>query len=390
MIILVRYGEIHLKGLNRPYFENLLVKNMKNALKRFDGIKVTRGQGRFYVTDFAESDAPSVMDVLTKVFGIHSISPAYECEKDLDSICKAMKDLLSDYMAKYGIKETTFKVESKRSDKRFPMNSMQLSAEIGGYLLENIEGLTVDVHSPKTVVYAEIREKAYIYVDKIPGQGGMPVHSCGKALLMLSGGIDSPVAGYMVAKRGVKIDAIHYHSAPYTSEAAKQKVCDLAKLLTPYTGKIRLHVVPFTEIQMEIYRRCPHEDLVIIMRRFMMRIAQRVARRTHSLAIATGESIGQVASQTLESMGVTGAVVDMPVIRPLIGMDKIEIINIAERIGTYETSILPYEDCCTVFVPKHPVIKPKRADIEKAEEVLDIEALVSKAVENIEIIDINC
>lgn len=388
MIILVRYGEIHLKGLNRPYFENLLMRNMRAALKAFDGVKVARGDGRIYVTEFEESDAKAVAQALTKVFGIYSLSIAVEVEKDLDAINKKALEITRDYMEKYGLKKATFKVEAKRSDKRFPLNSMEVAAQVGGFVYNEIEGLSVDVHKPDFKVYVEVRDRAYCYVDIIMGQGGMPVGSSGKAMLMLSGGIDSPVAGYMIAKRGVKIEAIHYHSAPYTSEAAKQKVCDLAKIISAYTGPIRLHVVPFTEIQMEIYKNCPHEDLVIIMRRFMMRIAQKVARENKALAIVTGESVAQVASQTLESMAVTNSVVDMPVLRPLVGMDKIDIIKISEKIDTYETSILPYEDCCTVFVPKHPVIKPKKENIEKFESVLPIDELVEKAVAGIEIIDI--
>ena len=388
MVLLVRYGEIHLKGLNRPYFERLLIRNMKHALKPFEGVCITRGQGRFYVEGFAERDAQAVTDVLQKVFGIHSISPAYEVEKEMPQIEQKMIELTRSYMQKNGIASASFKVEAKRSDKTFPMNSMQIAAHIGGVLLQNIDGLCVDVHKPQMRVFVEIRERAYCYVDIVPGQGGMPVGSSGKAVLLLSGGIDSPVAGYMIAKRGVSLDAVHFHSAPYTSEAAKQKVVKLAQIIRPYTGPIRLHVVPFTEIQMSIYKTCPHEELVIIMRRFMMRIAQRIARENGGLAIATGESIGQVASQTLESMTVTGGVVDMPVLRPLIGMDKMDIIHIAEQIGTYETSILPYEDCCTVFVPKHPLIHPKQERIVQSEQKLDVDSLIEDAMQHIEIIDI--
>ena len=388
MVLLVRYGEIHLKGLNRPYFERLLIRNMKHALKPFEGVCITRGQGRFYVEGFAERDAQAVTDVLQKVFGIHSISPAYEVEKEMPQIEQKMIELTRSYMQKNGIASASFKVEAKRSDKTFPMNSMQIAAHIGGVLLQNIDGLCVDVHKPQMRVFVEIRERAYCYVDIVPGQGGMPVGSSGKAVVLLSGGIDSPVAGYMIAKRGVSLDAVHFHSAPYTSEAAKQKVVKLAQIIRPYTGPIRLHVVPFTEIQMSIYKTCPHEELVIIMRRFMMRIAQRIARENGGLAIATGESIGQVASQTLESMTVTGGVVDMPVLRPLIGMDKMDIIHIAEQIGTYETSILPYEDCCTVFVSKHPLIHPKQERIVQSEQKLDVDSLIEDAMQHIEIIDI--
>ena len=253
MVLLVRYGEIHLKGLNRPYFERLLIRNMKHALKPFEGVCITRGQGRFYVEGFAERDAQAVTDVLQKVFGIHSISPAYEVEKEMPQIEQKMIELTRSYMQKNGIASASFKVEAKRSDKTFPMNSMQIAAHIGGVLLQNIDGLCVDVHKPQMRVFVEIRERAYCYVDIVPGQGGMPVGSSGKAVVLLSGGIDSPVAGYMIAKRGVSLDAVHFHSAPYTSEAAKQKVVKLAQIIRPYTGPIRLHVVPFTEIQMSIY-----------------------------------------------------------------------------------------------------------------------------------------
>lgn len=388
MVILVRYGEIHLKGQNRPYFERLLLRNMKFAVKNFENVQIVRGDGRYYVTGFDDSETMDIVDHLKKVFGIHSLSIAYETEKDMDTVCETFVAMTKEYMAKYGITQATFKVEAKRSDKRFPMNSMEIAAHLGGVLLDNIEGLKVDLHAPQMRVYAEIREKAYLYCDIIPGQGGMPVGCGGRGVLMLSGGIDSPVAGYMTSKRGVSLDAVHFHSAPYTSEAAKQKVIKLAELISEYTGPINVHVVPFTEIQMEIYKNCPHEALVIIMRRFMMRIAERVARKNGAMAIVTGESIGQVASQTLDSMYVTGSVANLPVIRPLIAMDKLEIIKIAENIDTYETSILPYEDCCTVFVPKHPLIHPKLEKIVEFEKKLDIDALIDRAMENIEIVSV--
>ncbi|BDF59337.1 putative tRNA sulfurtransferase [Christensenellaceae bacterium] len=390
MLLLVRYGEIHLKGLNRPHFEALQLAAIKRALRDFPGVKTQKGYGRFYVTDIAEEDMPRVIEAIKKVFGLHSISPAVEMEKDMESINQTMVRIMREYMEQKGIAHATFKVEAKRADKRFPLSSMQLAASLGGTLLEAIPALSVDVHNPQITAHIEVREKCYGYVDIIPCAGGMPQRSNGRAMLLLSGGIDSPVAGYMIAKRGVELSAVHYHSFPYTSEAAKQKVIDLAKIVSQYAGRIRLHVVSFTDIQMQIYEKCPHEMLVIIMRRFMMRIAQELAKLDNAQAIVTGESIGQVASQTMESIGVTNSVVtDMPVFRPLIGMDKQDIIGIADKIGTYETSILPYEDCCTVFVPKHPTTRPKLERIMEEESVLDIETLIQEAVAGAELIRID-
>ena len=388
MIILVRYGEIHLKGQNRPYFERLLVKGIKNAIKDFEGATVSRGEGRYYVSGFDETQVHQVVEALKRVFGIHSMSIAYEASKDMESIEKLILDVTKEYMASKGISGGTFKVECKRSDKRFPMNSMELAAHLGGVLLDGIEGLKVNLHDPDMKVYCEVRDSAYCYCDIIPGQGGMPVGSSGRAVLLLSGGIDSPVAGYMTAKRGVSLEAVYFESPPYTSEAAKQKVLKLASKVSCYAGPIALNVVPFTEIQMEIYKKCPHEALITIMRRFMMRIAERIAKEKDARAIVTGDSIAQVASQTLDSMYVAGSVVTLPVIRPLACMDKIEIIKISEAIGAYETSILPYEDCCTVFVPKHPLIHPKLEKIVEFEKKLDVDALIEKAMTGIERIDV--
>ncbi len=388
MLLLVRYGEIHLKGLNRPYFERLLKRNMEEALKELPGTSIKRGEGRFYVSGFGSEDYERAVSALTKVFGIHSLSPAAETGKTVEEICGMSADLMREYMRKCGIKNTTFKVNAKRADKRFPLNSMQICAEVGAYLLKSVEGLKVDVHNPEINLYVEVREQAFCYLDIVKGQGGLPVGSSGRALLLLSGGIDSPVAGFMAAKRGVSIEAVHFQSPPYTSEAGKQKVLDLAKLVSAYAGRMRVHVVPFTEIQMDIYKNCPHEELVIIMRRFMMRIAEKIARNIGAAALVTGESIGQVASQTLESMNATGSVVSLPVLRPLVGMDKLEIMERAEAIGTYETSILPYEDCCTVFVPKHPVTHPKLERIERSERRLPVDELVEKAIAGVEVIEI--
>lgn len=384
MVLLVRYGEIHLKGLNRPHFEMLQRKAIQRALKTFEGASVVKGQGRFYVTGITDADMPRAIDKVSKVFGLHSLSPAMEIEKDVDSVMAALAKLAGEAMQKRGLTEATFKVEAKRADKRFPLSSMQLAAEAGGYILGHVPGLSVDVHNPDIRVYVEVRERCYGYTETIPAVGGMPQKSNGRAMLLLSGGIDSPVAGFMIAKRGVELNAVHYHSFPYTSEAAKQKVIELAELVSGYAGRMWFNIVSFTEIQTQIHEKCPSEMMVIIMRRFMMRIAQQLAERNGCQAIVTGESIGQVASQTMESMYVTNEVVHMPVFRPLIGMDKSEIMEIAQRIGTYETSIQPYEDCCTVFVPKHPVTRPQLEKIIEAERVLDVDGLVAQALEQVE------
>ena len=385
--ILIRYGEIHLKGNNRPFFEQRLMQNIKAALNDFENIHLVKGQGRFYLE--GSVDDPRIISRLTQVFGIFSISPAYKVEKDMESIQsfaeQVMRDALSDLKTSNKI---TFKVESRRSDKKFPLDSMTLSRELGGFLLGKFPNLEVDVHKPDITLYVEVREFVYIYHKIIPGAGGMPVGTNGKALLLLSGGIDSPVAGWMIAKRGVELSAVHYHSFPYTSDRAKEKVIDLCKILARYAGSIKLYVVPFTEIQQAIYEKCPESQLTIIMRRFMMMIAERIAELDGAKALITGESLGQVASQTLDSLVVTNDVVSIPVFRPLIGLDKIEIIDIAHRIETYETSILPYEDCCTVFLPRHPVTHPRLEKVREAEQALDVEDLIHRAIENVEIIEL--
>lgn len=384
-IILVRYGEIHLKGQNRPRFEKMLKDSMSAAVRRFGG-SVKKGDGRFYVRHIEQSQIPAAMDALCKVFGVHSVSPAYEMEKDLSAVCQKAAELAQAEMERLGLSSASFKVKGKRSDKRYPLSSMEVAAEVGGYILEHVPGLSVDVKNPQLTVYVEMREQAYVYTSILPGKGGMPLGSSGKAMLLLSGGIDSPVAGYMVASRGVYLEAVHYHSFPYTSERAKEKVLALARLLAQYTGPIRLHIVHFTEIQMAIYEKCPEEQLTILMRRYMMKIAERVALENQCQAIVTGESIGQVASQTIASLHVTNSAVELPVFRPLIGMDKDEIIERARTIGTFETSILPYEDCCTVFVPKHPVTRPNLRKIELSEKLLEEEALIADALSKTETI----
>ncbi len=384
MVLLIRYGEIHLKGLNRPHFESLQKGAIIKALREFKTAQVVKKQGRFYVEGLKDEEMSGTIDKITKVFGLHSVSVATVAEKNIETIENSLAILAKEYMARKNITHTTFKIKVKRADKRFPLSSMQTAARCGGYVLNNVEGLEVDVVNPKLTLYVEIREECYIYTDIIPCVGGMPAKSNGRGMLLLSGGIDSPVAGYMIAKRGVEIFAVHYHSFPYTSEAAKQKVIDLAKIMSKYTGKIKLHIVSFTEIQQQIYEKCPHEMLVIIMRRFMMRIAQRLCEQNDAKAIITGESIGQVASQTMDSIYCTNDVCSIPVFRPLIGMDKQEIIEISTKIDTYNTSILPYEDCCTVFVPKHPTTRPNLQTIIDNESVLDVEGLVEKALQDIE------
>ena len=386
-IVLAKYGEIILKGGNRPKFERLLIDNIKDALRNVARCRVTLTQATIYIEEFEDDKIDLIVDRLSKVFGIVSVTRAAVCEKDMDAIKATAREYLKDDLSR----KATFKVEAKRSDKGFPLNSVQLCIELGGYLDDCFPDITCDVHHPDITVMAEIREAgAYIYNrnKKIQGQGGMPIGSGSKAMLLLSGGIDSPVAGHMIAKRGVAIEAVNFFSFPYTSERAKEKVIELARIISRYTSKIRLYIVPFTDIQLEIRDKCPEEHMTLIMRRFMMRISEKIARKAGAKALVTGESVGQVASQTLAALDVTNAVTDMPILQPLIGMDKIEVIRRAEEIGTYETSILPYEDCCTVFTPKHPTINPKRATIERTESVLDIEALEAAALEGVEVIDI--
>jgi len=388
-VALLRYGEIHLKGLNRPYFERALYNNIVNALKPYEGVTVKKAEGRYYVENIG--DDPRIFDSVAKIFGIISFSPALKVEKDVAAIQKAAEVLVREVMeAKSSSpgEKITFKVESRRSDKSFPLNSMELSPKVGAYLLRSIPNLKVDVHHPMITVNVEVREQAYVYCQVIPAAGGMPVGTNGKAALLLSGGIDSPVAGWMIAKRGVELIAVHYHSFPYTSERAKEKVIDLCRILSQYCGEIKLHVVPFTRIQQELYQKCPHNLLTILMRRFMMRIAEVVAHKEDAKALVTGESLGQVASQTMESLCATNDAVSIPVFRPLIGMDKIEIMDLAKKIGTYETSILPYEDCCTVFVPKHPTTRPKLEMVREAEKLVEGDKLIEEAIANIEVLNV--
>lgn len=380
-IIIIRYAEIHLKGLNRPFFEKALVKNVASALSGIEGAVVRRGESRVYVENVKEDQMNAALEALGRVYGIHSYSPGVRLEQNFDAAAQVLAGLVAEERKRFSQETVPFRVEARRADKRFPMKSLQMAIEAGGVILDAVPGLKVNLEHPELTAYLEIRDKAYCYTRVLKGPGGMPVGCNGRAALLLSGGIDSPVAGCMIAKRGVALAAVHFESFPYTSDKALEKVHDLAKLMTRYTGPIRLHVVRFTEIQMTLYQKCPQEYLTILMRRFMMRIAERIAQSDHCLAMVTGESVGQVASQTLESLAVTNDAVDMPVLRPLIGMDKLEITELAQRYGTFETSILPYEDCCTVFVPKHPVTKPHLRDIQRAEETLDAEAMITAAIE---------
>ena len=354
---LIKYGEIGLKGKNRHLFEDALVRQIRHSLKKQDGeFEVTKEQGRIYIECLTEYEYDEVIASLQCVFGIVGICPVVHMdESEFEHIGK---QVVSYMKGMYGDAKKTFKVNARRADKKYPMNSMEINCELGSLILEAMPNMRVDVHNPQIMLNVEIRQKIYIYSEIIPGPGGMPVGTSGKGMLLLSGGIDSPVAGYMIAKRGVKIDAVYFHAPPYTSERAKQKVIDLAKQIAKYAGPVYLHVVNFTEIQMYIYEKCPHDELTILMRRYMMRIAEHFADETGCLGLITGESIGQVASQTMHSLLCTNEVCFLPVFRPLIGMDKQEIVEISERIGTFETSILPYEDCCTTFVAKHPVTKP--------------------------------
>lgn len=386
-VILVRYGEILLKGLNRPMFENKLISNIKRAIYKLGKVSVNKSQARIYIEPHEDNyDFDEALRLLQKVFGIVSVSPVWKIESDFESIKEHSLLMVKDLIERKGY--STFKVETKRGNKRFPMDSPEISRELGAHILQNISDINVDVKKPQFILYVEVREFTYVYSEIIPAMCGMPLGTNGKAMLLLSGGIDSPAAGYMIAKRGVEIDAVHFYSYPYTSERAKEKVIELAKILTQYCYKINLHIAPFTDIQLEINDKCPLDQLTIIMRRVMMKIAERIAQKTGALALVTGESVGQVASQTIQSLAVTNAAVSMPVFRPLIGMDKNEVIDIARKIGTFETSILPYEDCCTVFVAKHPKTKPQLDKIILSESKANLEELIDKAIENTEVLSI--
>ena len=381
-MILLKLGELVLKGLNRRSFEDKLQANIHRRLNNLGQFKVYTRQSTTYVEPKNEDcDMDGAYEAMKKVFGVVGVSRARACEKDKDAILAACKEYLDDQLSS----AKTFKVETKRADKTFPMTSIQLSQYVGGELHEAYDNLAVDVRHPELTVYVEIRDyAAFVHADPEPGAGGLPVGINGRAVSLLSGGIDSPVASWMIAKRGVALEMVHFFSYPYTSPEAKEKVIELARLLTPYCGHMAIHVVPFTAIQEELRRSCPEELFTVIMRRFMMRISEAVARRCGAKALVTGECLGQVASQTMEAMNVTGSVVTLPVLRPCIGLDKEEIVQISRKIGTYDTSILPYEDCCTVFTPRHPRLRPLPGEVELAEQKLDIEAMVKAAVDGIE------
>lgn len=385
---LIKYAEIGIKGKNRYMFEDALKAQIIRSLKDVEGdFHVLKEQGRIYVEAQSEFDYDEAVSRLKNVFGISAFCPVVIIpDTKWESVTKAV----GDYIEKaYDEKNFTFKVFAKRGDKNYDMQSPEICVEMGSYLLGRFPELKVDVHNPQVKVNVEIRKMAYVYSQEIKGPGGMPVGTNGKAMLLLSGGIDSPVAGYMIAKRGVNIEAVYFHAPPYTSERAKQKVVDLAKKVAEYSGPIKLHIVDFTEIQLYIYDKCPHEELTIIMRRYMMRIAQKIANENNCMGLITGESIGQVASQTMQSLMSTDEVCDIPVFRPVIGFDKQEIVDVAEKIGTYETSILPFEDCCTIFVAKHPVTRPNLKVIRASEGNLSekIDEMVARALSSREIID---
>lgn len=386
-IILVKLGEIVLKGLNRRTFEQKLINNIRRRLAPIGAFKVYCLQSTIYVEAGEDSaDMDAAFEALKQVFGIVKLSRAAACEKNKNAIVKLAKEYLREDMER----AKSFKVESKRSDKSFPMSSIELSQYVGGELAEAYPDTAVDVHSPELTVHIEVRDlAAYVHAAPVQGAGGMPVGANGVAVSLLSGGIDSPVSSYMIAKRGVRLIPVHFFSFPYTSQQAKDKVIELGKILTAYCGRMTLEVVPFTHIQEEIRDKCPEEYFTLIMRRFMMRIARRIALSNGAAAIVTGENLGQVASQTMEAMASTQAVIDLPVLQPLIGMDKEEIVGVARKIGTFETSILPYEDCCTVFTPRHPRTRPRLKDVAEAESALDIGGLVEEALKGIERINLD-
>ena len=382
-VLLVRYAEIHLKGQNRPFFERRLVEAIRHALRDL-GVRVERAQSRVYVYGLAPEQMECAINRMQNVFGVHSVSPALAVDVDWDAIVWAAYTLMEEALK--GKTQASFKVFARRADKNFPMRSEDMNRKLGDLLLTRFPALHVDVHHPEIHVGVEVRERGFVYVREVRCAGGMPVGCNGRAALLISGGIDSPVAGYMIAKRGVALSAVHFFSYPYTSERARDKVVALTRILSRYAGEIRLHLVPFTEIQLAIYEKCPSSQTTVLMRRLMMRIAERIARQDDAQALVTGEAIGQVASQTLESLAVTNDAVSMPVFRPLIGFDKQEIVERAVAIGTYETSILPYEDCCTVFVPQHPITRPKVDKLRESEALVDFFDMIEAAIKNAELL----
>jgi len=383
-VILAKLGEMVLKGLNRYVFDDALMKNIRRRMKKYGEFDVQQRQSTIYIEPAGEADIEGAFREAGRIFGIVTLARAGKCEKTMEDLRRVVEEYIVPRLD--GVE--TFKVEAKRSDKKFPRKSPEIMREAGGWILEKRPRLKVDVHEPEATVYVEIRDfAAYVHVGKTQGAGGLPIGTgAGRATLLLSGGIDSPVAGYMIAKRGIELSAVHFFSYPYTSMRAKEKVIELARLLCGYCGRIHLYIVPFTEIQTEIKKKCPEDYFTLVMRRYMMKIACKIAEQNGSLALITGESVGQVASQTVHALAVTDAVCTMPVFRPCIGLDKEEIVKIARKIGTFDTSILPYEDCCTVFTPKHPMTKPQLPRVEEAEAGLDEKTLIDAAIEGVEVI----
>ena len=391
-IFIVRCGEVALKGMNKPYFERMLLDRIKKLLKKFDGVKAYRHEGLIFVRADKELNPgtegkQAILKEIGKVFGVASISPAMECESTMEDIGQTAVEYMMEAIEERGVK--TFKVNAKRADKNFPVKSPDISRRIGAAVLKGCKVLKVDVHNPDVKLFVDVRhDKSYVYQDKIPGFGGLPLGTNGKGMSLLSGGIDSPVATWMMAKRGMMIEAVHFHSFPYTSQRAREKVEELAALVATYCGRFRMHVINLLPIQEQIVQNCPEEETTILVRRFMMRIAEELAAGNGCNMLITGENLGQVASQTAEALVVTDASVKMPVMRPLIGLDKTDIMDLAKDIGTYDKSIEPYEDCCTVFLPKHPATKPKLERILASESKLDCEGLIREAIEKEEIVEI--
>lgn len=386
-IYIVRCGEVALKGMNKPYFEKTLVERIRKKLKDMDGVEVSRREGLIFIRSDKKHDAESIVKNVSRVFGVASISPAVEAESELNKIGEASVEFMKKQIKERGVK--TFKVEAKRADKEFPVKSPEIARIIGAKILIGCKVLKVDVHNPECRLFIDLRkDRTYIYDEKVSGFGGLPLGTNGKGMVLLSGGIDSPVAAWMMAKRGMLLEAVHFHSYPYTSPRAQQKVEELAGIVASYSGRMRMHVINLLPIQEQIVMNCPEEETTILVRRFMMRIAEKIALKNKCMMLITGENLGQVASQTAEALVVTDACVSMPVMRPLIAMDKVDIMEKANEIGTYEKSIEPYEDCCTVFLPKHPITKPKLARIELSENRLDVEKLVADAIEKEETITI--
>ncbi|MGO1369591.1 MAG: tRNA uracil 4-sulfurtransferase ThiI [Senegalia sp. (in: firmicutes)] len=381
-VISVSIGEAALKKGKRNFFENKLLGKIRIATKDLGNPKVYRELGKIYI-EVNEDNIERIINRVKKVFGLVYLAPAYRIEKNIDDIRKMALEALEDERRNRDIK--SFRIVCKRADKKFPMNSMEVSRDVGGYVLENAKDLKVDLHKPDLYIYVDIRENTYIYTEKVYGYGGLPIGTNGKGLLLLSGGIDSPVAGFMIAKRGVLIQAVHFHSYPFTSERAEEKIKDLAKIISMYTGEIKLYSINILNIQKAINKNCPEEEMTIISRRFMTRIAERIANKNYIDCLITGENLGQVASQTMKALNVTNSSVDLPILRPLVGFNKSEIIEIAEDIETFETSILPFEDCCSVFLPKHPVTSPILKNIERSEEALNVEDLINNAIDEMKI-----